>query len=166
MKTRLKKGEDLVSTFSYPTWEQLPELDLYLDQVLLYVNKTCAPVLSSSDKGLTAAMINNYVKHGYVEKPDKKKYQRRQVARLIAITTLKTVFSIQEIASTLNFLQDQASSDLLYNSFVAYLNEQKEPIAPIIRSACQTIQLYLETLSYIQPVKTEEETDELHHETK
>ena len=161
MKTRLKKGEDFVSTFSYPTWEQLPELDLYLDQVLLYVNKTCAPVLSSSDKGLTAAMINNYVKHGYVEKPDKKKYQRRQVARLIAITTLKTVFSIQEIASTLNFLQDQASSDLLYN-----LNEQKEPIAPIIRSACQTVQLYLETLSYIQPVKTEEETDELHHETK
>lgn len=109
MKTRLKKGEDFVSTFSYPTWEQLPELDLYLDQVLLYVNKTCAPVLSSSDKGLTAAMINNYVKHGYVEKPDKKKYQRRQVARLIAITTLKTVFSIQEIASTLNFLQDQAA---------------------------------------------------------
>ena len=52
MKTRLKKGEDFVSTFSYPTWEQLPELDLYLDQVLLYVNKTCAPVLSSSDKGL------------------------------------------------------------------------------------------------------------------
>ena len=144
-----------MSTFSYPTWEQLPELDLYLDQVLLYVNKTCAPVLSSSDKGLTAAMINNYVK-----------YQRRQVARLIAITTLKTVFSIQEIASTLNFLQDQASSDLLYNSFVAYLNEQKEPIAPIIRSACQTVQLYLETLSYIQPVKTEEETNELHHETK
>ena len=101
------------------------------------------------------------VKHGYVEKPDKKKYLRRQVARLIAITTLKTVFSIQEIASTLNFLQDQASSDLLYNSFVAYLNEQKEPIAPIIRSACQTVQLYLETLTYIQPVKTEEETDEL-----
>ena len=85
---------------------------------------------------------------------------------MIAITTLKTVFSIQEIASTLNFLQDQASSDLLYNSFVAYLNDQKGPIAPIIRSACQTVQLYLETLSYIQPATTEEETDELHHETK
>ena len=109
MKTRLKKGEDFVSTFSYPTWEQLPELDLYLDQVLLYVNKTCAPVLSSSDKGLTAAMINNYVKHGYIEKPEKKKYQRHQVARLIAITTLKTVFSIQEISSTLNFLQKEAN---------------------------------------------------------
>lgn len=155
-----------MTTFHYPSWEELPDLDLYLDQVLLYVNKTCAPVLSSSDKGLTAAMINNYVKHGYVEKPDKKKYQHHQIARLIAITTLKTVFSIQEIASTLNYLHQQANSDLLYNSFVDYLNEQKEPIAPIIRAACQTVQLYLETISYIQPEKTEDIPDELHHETK
>ena len=156
MKTRLKKGEDFVSTFSYPTWEQLPELDLYLDQVLLYVNKTCAPVLSSSDKGLTAAMINNYVKHGYVEKPDKKKYKRQQVARLIAITTLKTVFSIQEIAATLNLLQSQANSADLYNSFVDFLHEEKEPLAPIIGSACRTVLLYQETLSYIH-VHSEEE---------
>lgn len=155
-----------MTTFHYPSWEELPDLDLYLDQVLLYVNKTCAPVLSSSDKGLTAAMINNYVKHGYVEKPDKKKYQRHQIARLIAITTLKTVFSIQEIASTLNYLHQQVNSDLLYNSFVDYLNEQKEPIAPIIRAACQTVQLYLETVSYIQPEKTEDIPDELYHETK
>ena len=63
-------------------------------------------------------------------------------------------------------IRDRASSDLLYNSFVAYLNEQKDPIAPIIRSACQTVQLYLETLSYIQPANKEEETDELYHETK
>ena len=130
MKTRLKKGEDLVSTFSYPTWEDLPDLDLYLDQVLFYVNKTCAPVLSSSDKGLTAAMINNYVKHGYIEKPDKKKYQRRQVARLIAITTLKRSFPSKR-SFYLKFLQDQASSDLLYNSFVAYLNEQKSRSHPL-----------------------------------
>lgn len=155
-----------MTTFHYPSWEELPDLDLYLDQVLLYVNKTCAPVLSSSDKGLTAAMINNYVKHGYVEKPDKKKYQRHQIARLIAIATLKTVFSIQEIASTLNYLHQQANSDLLYNSFVDYLNEQKEPIAPIIRAACQTVQLYLETISYIQPENSEDIPDELHHETK
>ena len=145
-----------MSTFSYPTWDQLPELDLYLDQVLLYVNKTCAPVLSSSDKGLTAAMINNYVKHGYVEKPDKKKYKRQQVARLIAITTLKTVFSIQEIAATLNLLQSQANSADLYNSFVDFLHEEKEPLAPIIGSACRTVLLYQETLSYIH-VHSEEE---------
>ena len=89
-------------TFSYPKWEELPNIDLYLDQVLLYVNQVCAPSFSQKEKGLTASMVNNYVKHGYLTKPEKKKYQRHQIARLIAITTLKSVFSIQEIAQTLN----------------------------------------------------------------
>ena len=101
-------------------------------------------------------MVNNYVKHGYLPKPDKKKYKRQQVARLIAITTLKTVFSIQEIAATLNLLQSQASSADLYNSFVDFLHEEKEPLAPIIESACRTVLLYKETLSYIH-VHSEEE---------
>ena len=111
-------------------------------------------------------MINNYVKHGYVEKPDKKKYQRRQVARLIAITTLKTVFSIQKIASTLNFLQDQASSDLLYNSFVAYLNEQKSRSLPLFALPVRRFNFILKPYLIFNQSKTEEETDELHHETK
>ena len=93
-----------------------------MDQVLLYVNKVCAPFISETDKGLTASMVNNYVKHGYLPKPDKKKYKRQQVARLIAITTLKTVFSIQEIAATLNLLQSPANSADLYHSFVDSLH--------------------------------------------
>ena len=63
--------------------------------------KSVPPVSPDKEKGLTASMVNNYVKHGYLPKPDKKKYQRKQIARLIAITTLKSVFSIQEIAQTL-----------------------------------------------------------------
>ena len=95
--------------FSYPKWEEIPSIDLYLDQVLLYVNQVCTPVFTEKEKGLTASMVNNYVKHGYLTKPDKKKYQRQQIARLIAITTLKSVFSIQEIAQTLNTLQTPVS---------------------------------------------------------
>ena len=109
------------SIFSYPKWEDIPNIDLYLDQVLLYVNQVCAPISPDKDKGLTASMVNNYVKHGYLTKPDKKKYQRQQIARLIAITTLKSVFSIQEIAQTLNTLQSQASSDQLYQIAPTYL---------------------------------------------
>lgn len=81
-------------TNTYPKWADLPELDLYLDQVLLYVNQVSKLSTTTTDKGLTASMINNYVKHGLVEKPVKKKYSRRQLARLIAITTFKPVFSI------------------------------------------------------------------------
>ena len=144
------------SNFSYPKWEDIPNIDLYLDQVLLYVNQVCAPISTDKDKGLTASMVNNYVKHGYLTKPDKKKYQRKQIARLIAITTLKSVFSIQEIAQTLNSLQTQASSDQLYDAFVDYMNHGIDPENPIIQTSCQTVKLYHQTLDLIL-IKEEEE---------
>ena len=144
------------SIFSYPKWEDIPNIDLYLDQVLLYVNQVCAPVSPDKDKGLTASMVNNYVKHGYLTKPDKKKYQRKQIARLMAITTLKSVFSIQEIAQTLNTLQTQASSDQLYDAFVDYMNHGIDPENPIIQTSCQTVKLYHQTLDLIL-IKEEEE---------
>ena len=144
------------SNFSYPKWEDIPNIDLYLDQVLLYVNQVCAPISPDKDKGLTASMVNNYVKHGYLTKPDKKKYQRKQIARLIAITTLKSVFSIQEIAQTLNTLQTQASSDQLYDAFLDYMNHGIDPENSIIQTSCQTVKLYHQTLDLIL-IKEEEE---------
>ena len=145
----------------FPRWDELPVLDLYLDQVLLYVNKVCKPVFTASDKGLTASMINNYVKHGYLEKPLKKKYNRQQVARLIAITSLKTVFSIQDIAATLDMLNAETQSEELYNNFVDYMNGQKLEVRPIIASACQTLKLYQQTLAFIQVPEKEVDNDEL-----
>ena len=38
--------------FSYPKWQEIPNIDLYLDQVLLYVNQVCEPISSGSEKGL------------------------------------------------------------------------------------------------------------------
>ena len=153
------------SNFSYPKWEDIPNIDLYLDQVLLYVNQVCAPISPDKDKGLTASMVNNYVKHGYLTKPDKKKYQRKQIARLIAITTLKSVFSIQEIAQTLNTLQTQASSDQLYDAFVDYMNHGIDPENPIIQTSCQTVKLYHQTLDLIL-IKEEEEINEYQSKTQ
>ena len=144
------------SNFSYPKWEDIPNIDLYLDQVLLYVNQVCAPISPDKEKGLTASMVNNYVKHGYLTKPDKKKYQRKQIARLIAITTLKSVFSIQEIAQTLNTLHTYANSDQLYDAFVDYMNHGIDPENPIIQTSCQTVKLYHQTLDLIL-IKEEEE---------
>ena len=148
------------TTFSYPKWEEIPSINLYLDQVLLYVNQICPPASPDKEKGLTASMVNNYVKHGYISKPEKKKYQRKQIARLIAITILKSVFSIQEIAQTLNTLQTETNSEELYNAFVNYMNEDIDPANPIIRASCQTVKLYHQTLALVYTETEEEETNE------
>ena len=148
------------TTFSYPKWEEIPNINLYLDQVLLYVNQICPPASPDKEKALTASMVNNYVKHGYLTKPDKKKYQRKQIARLIAITTLKSVFSIQEIAQTLNTLHTDANSEELYNAFVDYMNEDIDPANPIIQASCQTVKLYHQTLALVYTENEEEEPNE------
>lgn len=128
-----------------PKWQELPDLDLYLDQILLYVNQW-GPSERSDQKGLTASMVNNYVKHGHVEKPIKKKYQKEQLARLIAITHLKDVFSIQEVSYILTQLKEDYSSEQLYDYFVdALANKHYEETPDLIKSACQTIRLYRRT---------------------
>ncbi|HFI0579419.1 TPA: DUF1836 domain-containing protein [Streptococcus suis] len=129
-----------------PYWHELPDLDLYLDQVLLYINQTTNSSELLEQKSLTAAMINNYVKHKQLEKPIKKKYQKQQVARLIALTILKNVFSIQEISQTLHLLLQSSNSESLYNHFVDCMRDKENEKTPdIIRFACQSVKLYYKT---------------------
>lgn len=143
-----------------PYWHELPDLDLYLDQVLLYVNQTTHSSELLEQKSLTAAMINNYVKHKQIEKPVKKKYQKQQVARLIALTILKHVFSIQEISQTLNLLLHSNNSETLYNHFVDCMrNEESDETPDIIRSACQSVKLYYKTRQLTM------ELERSHHES-
>lgn len=139
---------------TYPKWEHLPDLELYLDQVLLYINQVTGAASFPDDKGLTASMINNYVKHGHLDKPIKKKYNRKQVARLIVITALKNVFSIQEISQTLEMLTAGNHSDSAYNGFVACMNgEDTSQLPDVVVSACQTLQLYLQTQALVQELQ-------------
>ena len=127
----------------FPTWEELPELDLYLDQVLLYVNGVNEQAFHSTDKSLTAAMVNNYVKHAHIPKPIKKKYNRIQIARLIVLTTLKPVFPIPDIIKTIQLLVNEKDSPTLYNEFVYCMREEKiNNTAPAIEVACQTVKLF------------------------
>jgi BS_ykrK family protein len=138
----------------YPKWSELPTIDLYLDQILLYVNQLDSSSIVDDDKGLTAAMINNYVKNGHLDKPIKKKYSRRQLARLIVITCLKNVFAIQEISKTISSLTKDGDSEAMYDNFVMCMNEEKrEGLPEVIVSACDTVRLYKKTHDLVEKLK-------------
>ena len=138
----------------YSKWSELPTIDLYLDQVLLYVNQLDSSSIVDDDKGLTAAMINNYVKNGHLDKPIKKKYSRRQLARLIVITCLKNVFAIQEISKTISSLTKDGDSEAMYDNFVMCMNEEKrEGLPEVIVSACDTVRLYKKTHDLVEKLK-------------
>ena len=88
--------------FDVPTYDALPEIDLYMDQVIGYLNRLLCRVCRSEDGApLTPSMINNYVKGGHVERPVQKKYSRDRIAMLYMLCCLKQNLTISEAAALL-----------------------------------------------------------------
>lgn len=101
-----------------PRWNELPDLDLYMDQVVSVLNKVLKQItLSDQEKIVTSSMINNYVKHGIVKAPIKKKYERTHLAYLIAVCVLKRVYSMEEIATLISIQMNHYPTDKAYDLF-------------------------------------------------
>ena len=104
-------------------WERLPAIDLYMDQVLTFMNRQFEPFTQEGDRVLTASMINNYVKDDVLPRPNKKKYGREHLAKLFMICTLKGVLSLPEIDALLRALTKEADTATAYTAFVQVYNE-------------------------------------------
>ena len=84
--------------FHIPRWEQLPSIDLYMDQLLVYIaNSLGAYFACTGTAGLTKSMVNNYVKSKIVDAPVNKKYPRLSVAMLVVVCILKNCYATEEI---------------------------------------------------------------------
>lgn len=116
--------------FTLPRWKALPDLALYMDQVLLVLNTALAPVTVGEGPAVTASMVNNYVKLKLTAPAEKKKYDRAHLARFLMICLLKKVLSMQEIAQILALLEDKPL-EAGYDGFAAELEKLVEtPEAP------------------------------------
>lgn len=102
---------DSMEGFRLPRYRELPDVGLYLDQVVQLVNAVTAPLGFAP---LTGSMVGNYVKQGLIESPVKKRYGADQVAYLIYITIAKNVLSIENLRL---FISMQKAT---YDVFVAY----------------------------------------------
>ena len=53
------------SNIRLPEWDELPDLDLYMDQVISLLQRYLGQFPSPDEKGITSSMINNYVKQKF-----------------------------------------------------------------------------------------------------
>ena len=83
--------------------EDIPNIDLYMDQITTFMDsQLAASKRHDEDKLLTKTMINNYTKNDLLPPPEKKKYTKEHVLTLIFIYYFKTILSISDIQSILN----------------------------------------------------------------
>lgn len=114
-----------IQKLTLPRWDDLPDIELYLDQVLSYVNKELQVVFlrnkNQKDDIVTASMINNYVKNKIMKAPIKKKYRRSHLAFIITITILKNVGSLNDVSHGIRHLTSVLGASDAYNTFITYL---------------------------------------------
>ena len=79
--------------------DEIPKIDLYMDQVLTFLGERLRRTARKSDADmiLTKTMVNNYVKNKVMIPPVKKKYGRDHILLLMVIYYMKSFLSIDDI---------------------------------------------------------------------
>lgn len=100
---------------SLPKWEELPDIDLYMDQVIALMNRYLDN--RTKDKMITPSMVNNYVKMKVMPAPVKKKYTREHLMYLIVICVLKQVMPLSSVETVLKDGLEQTEPAVFYGRF-------------------------------------------------
>lgn len=89
--------------------EDIPNIDLYMDQVTTFMDSKLRKTTRNpdDDKVLTKTMINNYAKNDLLPPPVKKKYSKEHMFLLIFIYYLKGILSINDIQTLLKPITEQ-----------------------------------------------------------
>ena len=122
--SQLAKAQDALESFlsalessKPPEWDALPDIGLYMDQVINYLERQIGSLFPPNKEGaITSSMINNYVKAHIIPRAQSKKYSQEHIALLLAAFVLKKALTTQDMGVLLAKGEDSAIDDP-YRSF-------------------------------------------------
>ena len=114
----IKKWAEDMKEYDPVPWDMLPQIYLYMDQVITYMEGHLKPFeAEDGTKLLTSSMINNYVKDNVLPRPEQKKYSPEHLAILTVICMLKPVLSLPNISYLVNQQMHRFNKGRLYKMF-------------------------------------------------
>lgn len=102
-----------ITDFHLPRYEALPNVGLYLDQTVHYLNECLHPLHIE----ITASMVSNYVKKDYVMNPIRKLYYADHIAYLFFIILSKQALAMENIAALMQLQKQSYTLDVAYDYF-------------------------------------------------
>ena len=123
----LKKTIRDLIRLDFITPEEIPNIELYMDQLTHFMDQHLGSTLrSEEEKTLTKTMINNYTKNKLLPPPEKKRYSRKHLILLIYIYYLKNVVSINDIRRILGPMNDpEFDSNKVFNIYKSIFEMEK-----------------------------------------
>lgn len=135
----IKELKQKLYTVRPVSWEQFPDIELYKDQVLSYMQRQLLP--SENEEILTGAMINNYIKAGALPRPNGKKYGKDHLAFLTAICALKPVMSVNDIEYLLKKQCSGLSAEDFYTLLCGHIDKAMTETADVLDEKLQESKL-------------------------
>lgn len=114
-----------IEKYNLTEYEKLPDIDLYMDQMLTYLERHLNTfAMSSLDKQITSSMINNYVKGECIPSPNAKRYNKEHIALLYEICLLKRALNISDIKQIIDTNYTNTDFKETYNDFALNVNDK------------------------------------------
>ena len=111
-KYYLRKLVENLQATNYIGPNDIPNIDLYMDQVTKFLDEHLEQSKRyDSDKLLTKTMINNYTKNNLLPSPVKKKYSKDHMYLLVFIYYLKSFLSINDVQHIVGPMKDMFFGD-------------------------------------------------------
>ena len=130
---------DLYGGTSYIRSGQIPDLDLYVDQITTFLSQHLEKNSRFPDeKVMTKTMINNYTKNKLLPPPQKKKYSGSHMILLILIYYFKSYLSITDIQTILKPLTEyyfKGESDLALSEVYDRLFSNEDALLEAVSSS-------------------------------
>ena len=123
----IKKINEL-ENINLPSWDSLPNYGIYKEGLLRYLNEILRPLHVVEKNLISSSMVNNYVKLGYIDKPEKKKYYRSSIAQLVVISIFKQVISIEDLAKGIDIEMSTFGLKDVYENFENIFNQARKSI--------------------------------------
>lgn len=128
-------------------WDSIPDIDLYMDQVISYMTRQHIGLeLDDDEETLTSAMINNYIKSGLLPRAHGKKYDREHICYLTAICLLKQVLSVGETGTLLADQMNHGTIQDFYKNYNKVLDQEYNKVAAGIKDKASEEELAQEAL--------------------
>ena len=111
-------AENISLEFRIPRWDELPNIDLYMDQVIAFIHSGLGKFFNQIGlPALTKSMINNYVKARIIDPPVNKKYCKLSMAMIVVVYILKSCYSTEEIRKLIDIGLRLPNNQVTYNRF-------------------------------------------------
>ncbi len=124
IKEDLLGWNEPLKTFDMIDIDRMPDLALYMDQVITFITQQLEDIAVEGEKTITPSMINNYTKNEVLPRPVNKKYNKEHLSSVLMLSVFKQIIPINDAKA----LIDKDDTQAIFTRYDDFAEMQKTQV--------------------------------------